>query len=335
MALQFFPLFSLPREMLHEIFRHIPNREVFRNLPLVSHQFNDAVQHYSVFLPELVLCNPTVNLLKNLTKKVIGCRHLTLRMTFPLTEEIQRAFLELCDNLASSVEEILWDDCNDINFPQLQDLFLELLKKAKNVKSLEILTVCARIIRSPLDFSKHEINPSIEVFKTNQALADLQILKTYPNLRDLHCNFKDSSNFNGFAPENINLRVFRTGNPQTLIIPSIFIHLEELHLHNVPIYIFRKFARKQKPTFDRLTRLTLSMARHLVFPKFTDYFVSAVRVLCNNLPLSLGTVDSLNITKNYGEIESEENSTGFKDALKSLPACIVKIKYLDEVIRAP
>jgi hypothetical protein len=95
--------------------------------------------------------------------------------------------------------------------------------------------------------------------------------------------------------------------------------------------------RHQVSRFSNLARFTISIEFSLIErdPYFNS-FVLALKEVCDDLPRSrsLRTVDSLNFTNNYSEedvrLTGEQNAT-----LKALPACILRINFLDDVIRAP
>jgi hypothetical protein len=119
------PFVNLSLEMLLEIFQYLSNEEVLTKLPCVSRKVNEIVQLHSVYVDNLVLITPSVNLLKSLANKVMGCiksfdvrlmgtagdyatyMAMTCRMKtmndLMKTEEMKKAFDELFNKLESSV----------------------------------------------------------------------------------------------------------------------------------------------------------------------------------------------------------------------------------------
>jgi hypothetical protein len=107
------------------------------------------------------------------------------------------------------------------------------------------------------NFEKYEVNPAIQVLKTELNLGDFQVLKKYPNLRCLECDFDPIVDSSGFTQEDtVNLKVFKTSS----VVPSIFAHLEELDikfgkLADLYDFVFHKMSRLTK-----LNRLVISVA---------------------------------------------------------------------------
>jgi len=278
-------------EMMLEVFKYLPNKQVFTKLPLVSRKWNKAVQMYSVYVQNLVLVNPTENLLKSVGKKVKGCKSFKVRLAAKtgheremMAQEMRKmdmTYLELFTKLQSSVEEItaLW-------FPA--DVLVPLINKAIHLRSL-------RIIHDFQDWEidKLEVNHLVEVYKSVVGrCSNLKMLKAFPNLRHLECTFCSNLVFNGLKPEDtMNLKVFKTWGH----VPSIFIHLEELEMHIRGQRRLKEFVRTQLPHLTKLKRLEIS-----VFLRHGDSLYRMLNILgelFKNLPGFLTTVKSLNIVR--------------------------------------
>jgi hypothetical protein len=168
----------------------------------------------------------------------------------------------------------------------------------------------------------------LEVLKTAcSGFEDIKMLTKFPNLRNLVGDFSPDLDLCGLKPEDtMNLsKVLKSWN----WVPSIFIHLEELHARFFSSSPLPDLVHHQLPRLTKLKRMRLVIS----FTKFSVSDSILLKDMCRNLPGSLTTVESLRIME-YDVKHSLIHVKEVKGELLSSSSCILEIDYDVEIIRA-
>jgi hypothetical protein len=259
---------------------------------------------------------------------VKGCRRLNICFSKLPTRAQKTAFLKFSEKLKSTVEEVIVDfQVELLSCFKLQDVLMPLINGATRLRTLDLskMTMYCQWV-----LEKHEIKPSIEVFKTGQLLENLQMLKTFPNSRHMEAEFHPNFNFNGLltSENTVKLKVLSTCST----VSPIFIHLEELRLEYKSVQLLKDFVRVKLPRLTRLKRLEIVV--RLRRGDLLDA-VELLREMTQWMPTSLQTVERVTVCSSDDPTKKWWTYVDkfFDRSLRRMPPCFLRIDYEGRVIR--
>lgn len=305
------PLCMLPTELLHAIFRYLPQKQVYESVSMVCRSLEQATDGYTVYLETIVLQNPSANLLRSLIKKVTGCKslHVIFDKNRP-TREMNELLPKLCEILKFSVESITvslelglgeerwYQDSGRKSCPLIrrayayQLLLMPLIRDAVDLRSLDVSQFHC------WDLTQHDTKLSVEILKCSERFEDLTWLKNFPNLREINCEAFSAECTGISSQEVINIKSLITRGR----IPPVFVHLTELYLDRIDQDILFEVAVEHNYVLEMLTQLNRLVvifedSREDCLFSTTEFFVRSIEYMILYLPQSLKNVEINMIAK--------------------------------------